>query len=205
MIDSQLRTSGVNAPWILGAMGLVEREKFVPADRAAIAYMDRSVPLGGGRSLNPPLATGLLLQAADLQPADRVLVIGAATGYLALLVSGQVASVTAVEESAELLSLARTNLAACANVQLVEGALLLGAAAHAPYSAIIIDGAIAALPQSLVDQLAEGGRVLCGLSDGAVSRIASGYKRGGVVGLRAIADSEIAAIPGFGRVKEFVF
>lgn len=205
MIDSQLRTSGVNTAWILAAMGSVEREKFVSPDRAATAYMDRSVPLGGARVLNPPLAAGMLLQAAELHAGDNVLLIGAATGYLARVIADQVKSVTAVEESADLLDLARTNLTGCCNVHIVQGSLPAGAATHAPYSVILIDGAIDALPQTLLDQLVEGGQVLCGLSEGAVSRLAIGYKHGGAVALRVIADSEIARLPGFDRAKEFVF
>jgi protein-L-isoaspartate(D-aspartate) O-methyltransferase len=205
MIDSQLRTSGVNAAWILAAMGSVEREKFVSADRAAVAYMDRPVSLGGRRTLNPPLAAGLLLQTADLRADDTVLLVGAATGYLASLIAGQVSMITAVEENGELLDVATKALSAYPNVRFEHGPLLAGSATNAPYSVIVIDGAVDAVPQGLIDQLAEGGRLVCGLSDGAVKRIASGYKRSGSLALRTIADCEIAPIPGFERAKEFVF
>jgi protein-L-isoaspartate(D-aspartate) O-methyltransferase len=205
MIDSQLRTSGVSEPWIVAAMAALPRELFVPADRRATAYMDRSIPLAPGRALNPPLATGLMLGAAEVRGNDTVLLIGAGTGYLASLIAGRVTTVTAVEQSAPILEHARRNLAVFDNVALVEGPLNAGAEVNAPYSLIIIDGVIAGLPGAIAGQLAEGGRVVTGLIDGAVSRLAIGYKRGGNIVLRPIADCEIALLPGFEPAEEFVF
>jgi protein-L-isoaspartate(D-aspartate) O-methyltransferase len=205
MIDSQLRTSGVNAPWVIAAMGAAERERFVLDDRGATAYMDRSVPLGGGRALNPPLATGLMLDAAEIAFDDTLLLIGAATGYVAQLIANRAASVTAVEQSPTLLAAARANLSGISSVALIEARLSGGYSDNALYSLIIIDGAIAVLPDAITDQLAEGGRLVTGLVEGAVSRLAIGYKRGGAVVLRGIADCEIAPLPGFERAKEFVF
>ena len=186
-------------------MGSAPREKFVPADRKSTAYMDRSVPIGGGRVLNPPLATGLMLGAAELRAEDKVLVIGAATGYLVSLIASRTGLVFGVEQAAELLVQARANLATISNVELIEGALNEGYAVAAPYSLVIIDGAISHLPEGIMAQISEGGRIICGLSDGAVSRLAIGFKRGENVVLRVIADCEIPAIPGFERAKEFVF
>jgi protein-L-isoaspartate(D-aspartate) O-methyltransferase len=205
MIDSQLRTSGVSEPWIVAAMAALPRELFVPADRGATAYMDRSIPLASGRVLNPPLATGLMLGAAEVRGNDTVLLIGAGTGYLASLIAGRVTAVSAVEQSAQILEHARRNLAAYDNILLVEGPLNGGAEVNSPYSLIIIDGAIAGLPCAIAEQLIEGGRVVTGLSDGAVSRLAIGYKRGGNIVLRPIADCEIALLPGFEPAEEFVF
>jgi protein-L-isoaspartate(D-aspartate) O-methyltransferase len=205
MIDSQLRTSGVSEPWIVAAMASLPRELFVPADRGATAYMDRSIPLASGRVLNPPLATGLMLGAAEVRADDNVLLIGAGTGYIANLMAGRVMALTAVEQSAAISEHLRRNVAGFDNVTLVEGPLNAGAEVNAPYSLIIIDGAIAGLPGSIAEQLIEGGRVVTGLSDGAVSRLAVGYKRGGNIVLRPIADCEIAALPGFEPTKEFVF
>ena len=205
MIDSQLRTSGVNEPWIIAAMGAVPREQFVGSGQMATAYMDRAIPLGTGRALNPPLTAGLMLGAAALRGDDNVLLIGAATGYLARLIAPRVATLCAVEQSTDLLARARHNLSAIAGVQLIEGLLSEGNAQAAPYSVIIIDGAIAEIPDSVAAQLAEGGRVVTGLVDGAVSRLAIGYKRSGSIVLRAITDCEVAPLEGFALVKEFVF
>jgi protein-L-isoaspartate(D-aspartate) O-methyltransferase len=201
MVDSQLRTDGVNAPWILAAMLATPRETFAPRASSAV-YMDRSFPLGGGRMLSPPVAAGQMLLAAEPKPADRVLLIGAGTGYLAALLVRRVTSLVAVEESGEL---ADKFAAALPDVQLSRSAHSAGAADHAPFDLIIIDGAIEELPQTLVDQLVDGGRVVIGITDGPVTRLATGVKRGSHLALRTVADMEIAPLPGFARAKEFVF
>ena len=201
MVDSQLRTSGVNAPWIIAAMLATPREAFL-ADANSAVYMDRSYPLGSGRMLNPPVAAGQMLLAAEPKTTDRVLLIGAGTGYLAALLARRVTSLVAVEESAEL---ADKFAAALPDVQLLRGAHHTGAPDDAPFDLIIIDGAIEELPQTLVDQLVDGGRVVTGITDGPVTRLATGVKRGSHLALRTVADMEIAALPGFARAKEFVF
>ncbi len=201
MVDSQLRTSGVNAPWIIAAMLATPREAFV-ADASSAVYMDRSFPLGGGRMLNPPLAAGQMLMVAEPKTNDRVLLIGAATGYLTALLGKRVASLTAVEETTEL---ADSFAASLPNVQLLRSAHNEGAPEHAPFDLIIIDGAIDELPQAIADQLVDGGRIVAGITDGPVTRLASSVKRGNHLALRPVADMEIAALPGFARAKEFVF
>ena len=205
MIDSQLRTNGITSPDVIAAMGIVPRENFVPESLQSIAYMDRSVPLGAGRALNPPLAAGLMLEQAGVEKNDRILVIGAGTGYLAALLAGKVASIVATEESVDLMALAQTNLISQSGLTLVAAPLPAGAPDHAPYSLVLIDGAIEVLPQAIVDQMEEGGRIITGLAEGAVRRLASGYKHNGAAALRAFADTEIAALPGFAHAKEFVF
>ena len=201
MVDSQLRTSGVNAPWILAAMLATPREAFVANANSAV-YMDRAFPLGSGRVLNPPLAAGQMLMVAEPKAADRVLLIGAGTGYLAALLAKRVASLIAVEELTELADSFCANIP---NFQLLRGPHNAGAPDDAPFDLIIIDGAIEELPQSLVDQLIDGGRIVTGITDGPVSRLATGIKRGSHLTLRPLADMEIAPLPGFARAKEFVF
>ena len=98
MVASQLRTTGVNDPRVVAAMGAVPRERFVPADRCALAYADALVPVGHGRELNPPMALGRLLTEARLRGDERALVIGAATGYSAAVLARLVRSVVAVED-----------------------------------------------------------------------------------------------------------
>lgn len=202
MVDSQLRTNGVIEPWIIIAMGATPRENFLPADKAAFAYLDRSVPLGKGRMLNPPLANGQMLQAANVTPLDTILVIGAGPGYLAALLTGHAAKIVTVEEDADLAAQVKAHAPAAT---LVEGPLPAGAPEHGPFSLILIDGAVEQLPDAIVDQLGEGGRIVTGLIEGTVRRLAIGTKHGGSVALRNLADLEVAALPGFERAKEFVF
>lgn len=205
MVESQLRTTDVNDPAIIAAMATVARENFAADSLCGVAYMDRPLPLGEGRFLSPPLALGRLLVEAGPRADDTVLIIGAATGYCAALLAPLVQSVTAVESSVTLASQARAQLAGVGNVTLVDGPLAAGAPAHAPYSLIIIDGAIGQLPQTLVDQLAEGGRVVSGVCDGSVTRLALGRKSGGAFGMEAFADCEIPVLAEFAKAKGFQF
>lgn len=205
MVASQLRTSDVTDPAIVTAMATVERHRFVPADRAALAYTDRPVPLSAGRALNPPLATGRLLAAAELMPSDTVLLIGAATGYSAAVLARIVARVVAVESNATLIEFARQNLFGIANVELVEGPLDAGWTKDAPFSLILIDGAVEGVGAKLAQQVAPDGRVLTGIADRGVTRICRGVPSGNSVALVPIADTEMVVLPGFAKPKNFVF
>src|SRR5688572_18056031 len=98
MVASQLRTTGVNDPRVVAAMATVPRERFIPADRCALAYADALVPLGNGRNLNPPMAVGLMLTEARLTGSEKALVIGTGTGYSAAVLARLTATVTALEE-----------------------------------------------------------------------------------------------------------
>lgn len=210
MIDSQLRTSGISQPWVVAAMGAAAREVFVPAAMRSVAYMDRSIDLGSGnRKLNPPVAAAMMLEAADVGRDHHVLLIGAGSGYLASLLASRAASVVAVEEDAGLLAMAQSTLAEIGNITIVHGALPGGAPQHGPYALIIVDGAVTELPTALTDQLADGGRVVCGLAQGTVTRLAAGYRHSmqadQAIALRPFADTEIAPLPGFAKKAEFVF
>lgn len=179
MVDSQLRTSGVTDAWVLAAMGNTQRENFVPEGLREVAYMDRSITLAGGKVLNPPVATALMLQAAEVSAEDQVLLIGAADGYAANLLRQRAAKVTAAEGANEV--------------------------TQNGYSLIFIDGAIEDLPDGLVAASKEGGRVVTGLAERGVTSLAHGIVHGGKVALRRFSDSEIAPLPAFARKAEFVF
>jgi protein-L-isoaspartate(D-aspartate) O-methyltransferase len=204
MIDSQLRTSDVIDPAVIGAMAAVAREAHVPAELVSVAYMDRAVALGHGRVLNPPLVTGRMLVAAVIEPGVRVLLIGSATGYTAALLARMGAEVHAVEEQADLTAIARAAVTQ-GSVHWVEGPLVAGAAAAAPFDRVIIDGAIDTLPDAVAAQLAEGGRLVAARRDGAVTRLVQGVKTGDAVALRAFADMDVALLPGFAAPNGFRF
>jgi protein-L-isoaspartate(D-aspartate) O-methyltransferase len=204
MVESQLRTTGVNDPRVIAAMAEVPRERFVPVERRGVAYADRPVALGGGRALNIPEATGLMLTAAAVRASDKVLLVGAASGYTAALLDRLAAHVVALEEDSALLSFARENLAG-SRVELVEGPLNQGWTAAAPYDLIFVDGLIEQVPDALVAQLADGGRLACAVLDRQTSRLAVGRKSGTGFGLDLFADCEAAVLPGFVRPKTFVF
>ncbi len=203
MVASQLRTSGVSDPRVVAAMADVAREDYLPESQRAFAYRDRSLPLGNGRMQNPPLATGLLLTEARIAPGEKVLIVGGAGGYAAALVTQLGAVATMVEEDADLAALARSALGD--TVTLVEGPLSAGAPVNAPYDLLLIDGAVEEIPDTLAGQLREGGRVVTGLIDRGVTRIASGVRSGTGVGLASIFDVECAPLPGFAKPRGFQF
>ena len=205
MVASQLRTTSVNDPRVVEAMALVPRERFVPVDQRELAYRDRLIPVSGGRRLNSPLATGLLLTLAAIEPTDKVLLIGAGGGYTAAALSELAGSVVAVEEDPVLVALAREALAGNAKVTLVEAALTAGAPAHAPYDVLVVDGAVEELPQALVEQLRIGGRAAAGSVDRGLTRICSGRRTEAAFALTDQFDVECAILPGFARPRRFRF
>lgn len=204
MVASQLRTTGTNDPRVLAAMGEVPRERFVPERRASLAYADTLVPLKAGRDLNSPMALGRLLTEAAPREGEHVLVIGAATGYAAAVMERLVGTVVAVEEDSELAAAAREALTG-SSVRLIEGPLADGYRAGAPYDLILIDGAVEYVPQTLVKQLADGGRVASGLLERGVTRLALGRKAGEGFGMAAFADAASAILPGFVQPRAFTF
>ncbi len=204
MVASQLRTTGVNDPRVVGAMGAVPRERFVPPERCALAYADTLVPLGHDRQLNPPMALGRMLSEARLRGGERALVIGAATGYSAAVLARLAASVTAVEEVPELAAFARRALDGT-GVELVEGPLGEGHAEGAPYDFILVDGAVEQVPPAIVDQLADGGEFALALLDEGVTRLCVGRVVAGAFGTNAVSDAAAAVLPGFEKPRGFSF
>jgi protein-L-isoaspartate(D-aspartate) O-methyltransferase len=204
MVASQLRTTGVSNPRVLAAMGAVPRERFVPPHLVPMAYADALVPLGNGRELNSPMSLGRLLSEADPQEGERAMVIGAATGYAAAVLARMVGSVVAVEEDAALLDIARRALADT-GVELVKGPLTKGHAAGAPYDLILIDGAVEFVPNEIVDQLVEGGRLAAALLQQGVAQLSIGRRVAGAFGMAAVSDSASAVLPGFVKPRVFSF
>lgn len=205
MVDSQLRPSGVNEPWVTRAMLNAPRENFVAKEKADICYMDRSIALDDGRYLHPPVTTGMMLQECEPAASDNALLIGGGTGYTAALIAPRVGRLTVIEESAELAKKAKKALADFDNVNVQTGNFAEGAADGGPYTLIWIEGQIEELPDALNAQLAEGGRLICGTADGPVSQLSMGIKYGGDLALRSFADGEITAISGFAKMKNFAF
>ncbi len=206
MIDSQLKPCGVIHPRTVAAFAAVERERFVPASRRRLAYVDAAHPLGNRRELMAPLSLGLLVEAAQATPADRALVVGAGTGYSAAILARLAGAVVALESDPQLAAAARANLSGEPGVTLVEGPLEAGAQAHAPYSLILVDGAVEEVGEPLIAQLAEGGRLLAIVhgSDG-VSRAARGIRHAGALRLEPFAEASAALLPPFGKAPAFRF
>lgn len=205
MVSSQLRTTAVSDPRIVAAMARIPREVFLPADVRAIAYRDTAIPLGHGREANPPMATGRLLTEAYLERTDRVLLIGAATGYVAAILAEIVAEVVAVESEPSLLAMASAALTGVANIKLVDAPLLQGHPEDGPYDVLMIDGAVEQVPDALVAQVAPGGRVVSGLAERGLTRLAAGRRTAGGFRLIPFADADCVVLPGFARPASFQF
>ena len=200
MVESQLRPVGVTDPAVLQAMGSVERERFVPEDARTLAYADRTLLISGGRSMSDPAVLGQLLTQMAPAKGERALVVGAATGYSAAVLAAIGCEVVALECSAELAGRARE-----LGIEAVEGPLEAGHAAGAPYNLILIDGAVEEIPDSIIEQLADGGRLGGALSERGTTRLIVGQKVGGGFGHLSIGDAGAAPLPGFSRSKGFRF
>ena len=200
MVDSQLRPQGVNDPAVIEAMSLVPRERFVPDELKPLAYIDRAVPLGEGRALPPPAVLGLLLTALAPLRGERALVVGAATGYSAAGLAEMGIATDAVECSSALAAAAREN-----GVQVVEGALEAGNPKGGDYDFILIDGAVESIPDALVAQLKDGGRLGGAIVDKGITRLISGRRAGSGFGYLTVADAATPALPGFQRPQAFTF
>ena len=183
MVDSQLRPSGINAEFVLKRMGVVPREDFVPESDRNIAYIDRAVPLGNGRYLAPPVAQGAMLEAALPLREDKALVVDGGSGYLAELLRPLVASLDMIDPPAAFRE----------------------SPAEGGYTLLMIDGAIEQMPDTLVRQLADDGRVVTGLVKNELTRVAFGRKAAGHVALLPLAEMGIPILPEFALPRAWSF
>ena len=200
MVESQLRPQGVTHPAVLAAMATVPREAFLPAETRPLAYVDRAVLMGEGRFLSAPTVLGALLDQMMPVRGQRALVVGAGTGYSAAVLSAIGLEVTAVESSAGLAASAREN-----GLEVVEAPLEAGCAEAGPYDQILIDGAVEYIPDAIVQQLADGGRLGTALIDRGITRLVVGRKVGGAFGYLSLTDAGVPALPGFARPRAFTF
>jgi protein-L-isoaspartate(D-aspartate) O-methyltransferase len=216
MVDGQIRTSDVTDPRLVAAMLDIPREAFVAPSLAALAYADCDLPLDGGdgiaaggkpsRLLVRPMVLARLLQAADLEAQDRILIVGAGTGYSAAVVSRLVASVTALEEDPRLTARARAVLSERgASVALVEGPLAQGWPAAGPYDVILFDGAVEWIPAPFFGQLASAGRLVAVVIAGMVGRGMVFRSERGQASGRTLFDAMAPMLPGFKKAPTFVF
>jgi protein-L-isoaspartate(D-aspartate) O-methyltransferase len=162
MVTRQLRDRGVRAARVLDAFRVVPRERFVPAPMATQAYDDRPLEIGDGQTISQPYIVGLMVEALDLGPTDRVLEVGAGSGYAAAIVSRLCRRVVALERIPDLAQRARERLGALGydNIEVVSADGILGWEAGAPFDAILVSAAARQVPDALVGQLAPGGRLV---------------------------------------------
>ena len=200
MVESQLRPQGVTDPAVLEAMRRLPRENFLPTDARSLAYVDRAVAIGPGRFLVAPAVLGQLLTQMMPEPGQRALVVGAGTGYSAAVLAACGLEVVALESDPELAAAARAH-----KIKIVEGPLEDGHAAGAPYDQILIDGAVEYIPEALIAQLADGGRLGTAIVDRGITRLAIGRKAGSAFGTVSIGDAGVPVLPAFQRPRAFTF
>src|SRR5690348_2249069 len=167
MVERQLRRRGIADQRILDAFLAVPREAFVSAGYAHLAYGDHPLPIEAGQTISQPYIVALMIQAAGIRPGDKVLEVGGGSGYAAAVI-GQIAdTVISVERQHDLVALARGRLASLGydNVRVVEGDGTRGCPQEAPFDAILAAASGSHVPQSLVDQLADSGRLVMPVGD----------------------------------------
>ena len=206
MIDNQLRPNGITDGRICEAFEAIEREKFVPETRRAIAYMDGDVLVGAGRFLVSSMAFAKMLNAAEIKSGDKVLEIGAATGFGAAILCQLAGHVVSVESDGALINAARENLKDKVNVSLIENDLAEGFRKGAPYDVILIAGTVETVPEALFSQLSEGGRLIAAVGNGRLASCCVWTRSGSSHTQRYLFDLAIATLPSMGKpVTGFAF
>jgi protein-L-isoaspartate(D-aspartate) O-methyltransferase len=211
MVDGQVRTADVTDLRILNAMMDLPRERFLTEDKAALAYLDLDLAVNAPgqplRRLLKPMVLAKLVQAAAVGPDDRVLDVGCATGYSTALLGRLGGSIIGLEEDAALAKQAADAVSAAGqpNVRIVTGPLSDGCPTEAPFDVIVLEGAAEVVPETLFDQLKDGGRLVGVLGRGAEGKAMLYRRIGGELSGRAVFDAAATVLPGFAKRAEFVF
>ncbi len=212
MVDGQLRTTDVTNPALLDAMGTVPREAFVPANLKTLAYIDEDIVISSPASdqvryLTEPSPFAKLVQLAEITPDSVVLDIGCGTGYSSAVLSMLAGSVIAIECDSELASSAASTLVDLGydSVAVVEGALPAGYAAEAPYDAIILNGSVDEVPETLLGQLKTGGRLVAVLGEGSTGKATVWTRNDNGVSSRRAFNIAVPRLPGFQKEASFQF
>ncbi len=181
MVDSQLRMRGISDPRVLDAMARVPRHEFVPEKYWREAYDDHPLPIGQGQTISQPYIVAIMLQSVVLEPADKVLEVGTGSGYATALLAELAARVVSIERHAALADDASQVLDRLGyrNVKVVVGDGSRGSPEEAPYDAILVSAAADELPRALVEQLAEGGRMIIPVGPGDSQQLQLIYKQNG--------------------------
>jgi protein-L-isoaspartate(D-aspartate) O-methyltransferase len=162
MVERQIESRGIDDPAILDAFRTVPREAFVDAEQRRWAYDDHPLPIEAGQTISQPYIVALMIAAAGLEPGDKVLEIGAGSGYAAAVMSRIARQVVGIERQHDLVEAARERLRRLGfdNVRIVEGDGTRGCPDEAPFDAILAATSGSHVPQPLVDQLAPRGRLV---------------------------------------------
>jgi protein-L-isoaspartate(D-aspartate) O-methyltransferase len=206
MVDTQIRPADITKFPIIDAMLKVRREMFVPDQMRQTAYTDSIVYLGGDRIVLDPRSFGKMLDAVNIQGDELVLDIGSGLGYSAAVIGKVCEAVVALEEDVDMASNSETILATegCLNVAVLQGTLSEGAAKHAPFDVIVIEGAVEEISDELVTQLADGGRIAAIFSQKSQGVLRVGYKTQGKISWRFVCNAYAPVLAGFHKTQSFL-
>lgn len=208
MIEGQIRTNKVTDGALIEAMQSLPREQFLPVERRSVAYIDEDIRLAGNRFVMEPMVMARLLQMAEPTKTDVALDVGCTTGYATAVLARLTATAVGLDSDAALARQATDILARLQidNAIVVQGALADGYAKHAPYDVIFVNGAVAEFSPALIDQLAEGGRLV------GIRRPTAGpgvatlvLKRHGFAAARPLFEAATPYLPEFAPKPRFVF
>jgi protein-L-isoaspartate(D-aspartate) O-methyltransferase len=208
MIEQQIRPWDVLDTSVLELLAIVKREDFVPSAYRALAFVDTEVPLPGGQCMLAPKVEARLLQELAVHKHERVLEVGAGSGFMAALLAHRAQHVTTLESDPELAELARANLrrAGILNATVVTADGSQGHAAEGPYDAIVLSGSVAEIPTALLAQLKVGGRLAAIVGQLPVMRAVL-LERSGEQGVerRVLFDTVAQRLRGFDEPTRFHF
>lgn len=205
MVDTQVRPADVTKFPIIDAMLSVPREEFVPDALREAAYVGENLDLGANRVVLEPRTLAKMLDALDVQNDELVLDIGSAYGYSSAVIARIAQAVVALESDPEMAQEAQAALGNLDidNVVVQQGELAEGAAQHGPYDAIMIEGGVEELPDAIIEQLKEGGRIACLFMNGALGVVRVGRKIGGHVDWWDEFNATAPVLAGFERKVAF--
>ncbi|MCV2892821.1 protein-L-isoaspartate O-methyltransferase family protein [Lentibacter sp. XHP0401] len=205
MVDNQVRPSDVTKFPIIEAMLSVERENFVPQSLREAAYLGENLTLAQGRVLLEPRTLAKMLDALDITGNELVLDLGCGMGYSSAVIARMAEAVIAVEEDEALAREAETLLAEAGAVNAVveQGPIAAGAPQHGPYDVITIEGAVETVPQAILDQLKEGGRMVAIFAEGKLGTVRIGHKINGQMSWRFSFNAGAPVLAGFEKAEAF--
>ena len=209
MVDCQIRPTKVTDEAIIDAFATVPREAFVGRNQRAIAYVDEDLPLPGGRCMMEAMVLARLIQALAVGKDDNVLVVGAATGYGAAIMARLAGSVIAVETRTQMVEKAQETLVSIGtdNAVAIKGRLTEGFANEGPYDAILIEGAVETMPERILEQLGNGGRLVAVWrpEDAPVGVASIWTKAGNEFVRKPLFDAQVPVLDEFRCKRDFVF
>ncbi len=205
MVDTQVRPSDVTKFPIIEALLSVPREDYVPDHLREAAYIGENVELGGGRVLLEPRTLAKMLDAVDVQPKEVVLDLGCALGYSTAVLAQLADFVVAVEQNADWAEEAQHILSAQGvdNAAVFEGVMAEGSAKNGPFDVIILQGAVDHIPQALIDQLKDGGRIVALFAEGELGVVRVGYRLEGRINWRMAFNAGAPVLSGFEKQHAF--